>query len=126
MKNRTRIIAILGLLLILPAALFMAALQVRHMQSLPFGSADFAQRIVMSYAEKVWALWALLISMPLAAFIIGCITLLGDFARDGHLQNAVRQSLAVIRAHPARLMVAATTLAAAGILAIVALHLIAN
>jgi hypothetical protein len=126
MTNQTRIIAILSLLFILPAALFMAALEVRHMQSLPFGAADFAQRIVMSYAGKAWTLWVFLISMPFAAFIMGCATLFANWARDVELRNIVRQSFAAIRAHPARLFVAATTLTAAGILTIVALHLIAN
>jgi hypothetical protein len=126
MKNHTRIIATLSLLFILPAALFMAALEVRHMQSLPFGAADFAQRIVMSYAGRVWTLWVLLIAMPLAAFISGCATLFASWARDLELRNIVRQSIAAIRAHPARLFVAATTLMAAGILTIVALHLMAN
>jgi hypothetical protein len=126
MKNQTRIIAALELTLILPAALFMVALVVRHMQALPFASADFAQQIVMWYSERVWPLWVFLIAMPFAAFIAGCATLLGDWARDVELQNVTRQTLVVIRAHPVRLLLAATTLTAACILAIVALHMVAN
>ncbi|HUK29583.1 MAG TPA: hypothetical protein VLV89_00615 [Candidatus Acidoferrum sp.] len=126
MKKQARLIAALGLTLIFPAALFMAALVVRNFNSLPFNSAEFAQRIVMSYAGKVWTLWVLLIAMPFAAFITGTAALLGDWGGDVELRNAARQSFSVIRAHPARLIVAITTVMAAGILAIVAVHLLAN
>ena len=74
----------------------------------------------------MWTLWVLLLALPFAVLVTGCATLLRDWNRDVELPSSARQSLAVIRAHPATLFVAATTLTAAGILVIVVLHMLAN
>src|SRR6266852_1209447 len=122
---KTRIVAFLDVLLLSPAALFMAALVLRNLP-LQYEPAHSAQQLVMWYAGRMWTLWVLLLALPLAVLVTGCATLLGSWNRDTALMQTVRQSLAEIRAHVATLFVAATTLAAAGILAIVVLHMLAN
>jgi hypothetical protein len=123
---RTRIIAAMELALIFPAALFMTALVVRNLNSLQYEPAHTAQQLVMWYAGRMWTLWVLLLALPFAVLVTGCATLRNRWNRDLELSRTVRQSLALIRAHLATLLVAATTLAAGGILAIVVLHMLAN
>jgi hypothetical protein len=108
-------IAAMELVLILPSALFMTALVVRNLPPPHYDAAQTAQRLVMWYAGRMWTLWVLLLALPLAALVTGCATLLH-----------ARQSLAQIRANLATLFVAAATLTAGGILAVVILHMLAN
>ena len=124
MNANKRTIALAELLLILPAALFMVALLVRHLQPLTVGPAQAAQRTVMWYVERQWTLWILLITMPIVALVTGGATLLQSWEEEG-LREAFRQPLAAIRAHLAMFSIAAVTCTAAGVLAIVAplLHL---
>jgi hypothetical protein len=139
MRSITRLLAALELLLIFPAALFMTALVVRELRPLPYEPAHTAQWIVMWYAGRMWTLWVLLLALPFAVLVTGCVTLLRGLApsppvrvnsmtenRAVESPNTARQSLAMIRTHPATLTIAATTLAAAVILVIVALHMLAN
>jgi hypothetical protein len=123
---RTRIIATIQLVLIFPAALFMTALVLRSLQPLQYEPAHSAQQVVMWYAGRMWTLWILLLALPLAVLVTGCATLLRRWKSDTALTQMVRQWLADIRAHVATLFVAATTLAAAGMLAIVVVHMLAN
>lgn len=108
------------LLLIFPAALFIAALAVRGFQPIQYEPAHTAQNIVMWYSGKGWALWILLVALPLAVLAAGCVTLFSRWS------EGMQQVLAAVRAHLATIVVAAATLAAAGILAIVALHILAD
>ena len=108
--TRTRIVAALDAALILPAALFMMALFLRS--AFPPGAA--AEHVVAWYVGQVWALWVLLLALPSAAFVTGTATLV----RSGALH--------ALREHVATLFVAATTLAAGAILAVVVLHMAAN
>jgi len=122
-----RTIAATELLLIFPAALFMTALFVRNLQPQQYEPARSAQRIVMWYAaQRHLGLWVLLIALPLAVLVIGCITLLRSWNEDDGLRQATRQTLSAVCAHLATLFVAAATLAAGGILAIVALHVLTD
>jgi hypothetical protein len=121
-----RAIAAAELLLISPAALFMAALVVRALAPQPHPLAHAAQQIVMWYAGRLWTLWLLLLALPMAALISGCATLLGSRNNDPEPPHASPHSLAAFRAHPATLVIAAATFAAAGILVIVVLHMLAN
>jgi hypothetical protein len=123
---RTRIIAVLEVVLILPAALFMTALALRNLQPPQYESAHIAQKLVMWYAERMWTLWVLLLGLPFTVLVSGCAALLRSWNRDIVLPLTARQSLAVVRAHLATLFIAATTLIAGVILAIVVLHLLAN
>ena len=123
---RTRTIAAIELALIFPAALFMTALVVRNLQPLQYEPAHAAQQLVMWCAGRIWTLWLLLLALPLTVLVTGCATLLHRWTRDMELRQTARQSFAATRAHLATLLVAATTLTAGGILAIVVLHMLAN
>lgn len=123
---KTRFIAALEVALLFPAALFMTALVLRELRPLQYEPARSAQQLVMWYAGRIWTLWILLLALPLTVLAIGCGTLLRNWNHEIALAQNVRQSLAVIRANVATLLVAATTVAAAGILVIVVLHMLAN
>ena len=121
-----RTIAATQLLLIFPAALFMTSLLVRHLQPLQYEPAHTAQQIVLWYSGRLWTLWVLLIALPFAALVTGGAALLRSSNSDVELPHARWQTVAAIRAHVATLLVAAATLTAGGILAIVVLHMLAN
>ena len=123
---RTRIIAVLELVLIFPAALFMTALTLRNLPPLQYEPARSAQQLVMWYAGRMWTLWVLLFGLPLVALVSGCAELLRSWNRDIVLLLTSQKSLAMVRAHLAALFIAATTLIAGVILAIVVLHVLAN
>ncbi len=112
---RTRAIAAIELVLILPAALSMTALVLRNLPQFEHG----AQQLVMWYARRMWSLWVLLLGLPLTVLVSGCATLARDWERN-------MQSLAMILTHSATLLIAATTAGAGVILPIVALHMLAN
>ena len=110
MEKPERLVAVLQCLLVLPAGLFMAALFLRS----AFPPAQPAEALVHWYEARMWTLWLLLFGMPCVAFFAGAATLVRE------------QPLGVLRAHLATFVVAAATLAAATILAIVVLHMAAN
>jgi hypothetical protein len=126
MKTSTRAVAATQLLLILPAVLFMGALAVRNLQPLQNEPARAAQQIVMWYAARQWTLWVLLIALPFAVLVTGCLALARGWSDSVRLSQAAQQTLAAIHAHWAMLIIAVTTLTAGAILAIVALHMLAN
>lgn len=120
---RTRIIAAIEVVLILPAALFMTALVLRNLQPLQ----NSAQQLVMWYAGRMWTLWVLLLALPFVGLITGVATLLHIRNQGASGPHTARKWLAAIRdKSPAMRLVAATTLAAAAILGIVVLHMAAN
>ena len=123
---RTRNIAAIELALIFPAALFMTALAARNLSPPQYEPARAAQQLVMWYAGRMWTLWVLLLALPFAVLVTGCATLRNTWKRDIELLRAGRESLAAVRSRLALFFVAATTLAAPGILAIVVLHMLAN
>jgi len=119
-------IAATQLLLISPAALFMTALVVRNLQPQQYEPAHSAQQIVAWYAARPWTLWVMLMAMPFVVLVTSCATLLRSWHDDAELRQATRQTVATIRAHLAVLFVAVAMVAAAGVLAIVALHSLAD
>jgi len=123
---RTRIIAVLELVLIFPAALFMTALMLRNLHPLQYEPARSAQQLVMWYAGRMWTLWVLLLGLPFIVLVSGCAELLRSWNRDIILSLTSPKSLAMVRAHLASLFLAATTLIAGVILAIAVLHVLAN
>ena len=123
---RTRIIAVMELVLIFPAALFMTALALRNLQPLQYEPSHSAQQLVMWYAGRMWTLWVLLLGLPFTVLVSGCAELLHSWNRDIVLPLTARQSLAMVRARLATPFIAATTLLAGVILAIVVLHVLAN
>jgi hypothetical protein len=114
------------LLLIFPAALFMAALFVRNVQPLQYEPAHTAEQIVTWYAGRPDMLSVFLIALPLTVLVSGCATLLRRWSHEIELRQAARDTLAALGAHWATVMVAGATLMAAGFLAIVALHVITD
>jgi hypothetical protein len=125
--NTKRSLAALELLLIFPASLFMAALFVRNVQPPAYEPAHAAQRLVDWFATHTFlALDMFLIALPFAALVIGGTAVLRGWRSDAQLRNAMLQTAATVRAHLAALLIAAATLAAAGILGIVALHVITD
>ena len=123
---RTRVIAVMQLVLIFPAVLFMTALVLRNLQPLQYEPARSAQQLVMWYAGRMWTLWFLLLGLPLIVLVSGCAELLRRYNRDIHLPLTSQKSLAMVRAHLSSLFIAATTLMAGVILAIVVLHVLAS
>jgi hypothetical protein len=121
-----RTVATTELLLILPAVLFMTALFVRDVQPQQYEPAHTAERIVMWYAGRPWTLSVLLIALPFAVLASGSATLLRSWNHDVELRQAARQTLAAIRPHIATLLVAAATLTAGAVLAIVAAHVLTD
>ncbi|HTX65082.1 MAG TPA: hypothetical protein VMD31_04880 [Opitutaceae bacterium] len=123
MKLLKHPVAALEVLLVTPAVLFMTALFVRDLQPQQFEPARSAQQIVAWYAARPRVgLWGLLIGLPFAVLVTGSVLLLRQWQADAALRQDVRGTLAVLRAHFATLLVAGAMCAAAGILAIVALH----
>jgi hypothetical protein len=123
---RTRIIAVVQLVLIFPAILFMTALALRNLQPLQYEPAHSAQQLVMWYAARVWTLWVLLLGLPFTVLVTGCAALLHSWNRDIVLPHTPRHSLTMVQANLTALFVAATTMAAGVILTIVILHVLAS
>ena len=126
MGNNKSIIAATELVLIFPAALFLTAVVARHLQPLQYEPAHTAQQIVTWYSVRYWTLWVLLIGLPFAALLTGCVTLLRNSNGGTEERRAGRQPSAAIRTHLPTRIIAAATLAAGLILAVVALHMLAN
>ncbi len=124
--NAKRTLAAAQLLLMFPAILFMGALVVRQLSPLQHEPAHTAHRIVMWYAGRMWTLWALLITLPLAVLITGCVTLLRSWSNLPELPYRAQQGLAAIYADRPMLCIAMMTLTAGVVLAIVAVHMAAN
>ncbi len=123
MNANKHFVALMKVLLILPAALFMASLVIRE---LPVSGLDLAaQRTVMWYAERQWTLWLLLVTLPLVVIGVGCATLLQGWDAD-RLRAAIHKPLAAISTDGTSIFIAALTFVAAIILAIVGLHILAN
>lgn len=111
------------LLLIFPSALFMTSLFVRNLQPQELEPAHTAQQIVAWYSARPHiGLWLLLIALPLAVLVTGCATLVHRWSREVELRQAARNTLAAVRAHLGTVLIAGASLAAGGVLAIVALH----
>lgn len=121
-----RIIAAAELLLLAPAAVFMTAAALRRFGPIETDPAHTAQRVVAWYAERPWTLWTLLIALPLVVCAIGVATLQYDWARKAMRVGGERRWPEPSHLTFALLIVAMTTLAAGGVLAIVAVHMLAT
>ena len=125
MKILKPALAATELLLVFPAALFMTALFFRNLQPQELEPAHTAQRIVDWFAASPrLGLWVFLMALPMTVLLVGTSTLLRSWRGDAELRASTRQVVVVIRGHIAPLLIAVATLAAAGILAIVALHVV--
>ena len=119
-KTLHRILALIQLVLVLPAAVFMSALFLREVQPV----AQTGRVIDWFSHHVVLGLYVFLIAMPLAALLVGGVVLLGSWSRNAELRQATLQLLSTARAHVASLVIATTTMVAGGVLAIVAMHMI--
>jgi hypothetical protein len=96
------------------------------LQLLQYEPAHTAQQIVTWYSVRHWTLWVLLISLPFAALLTGCVTLLRNLNLGTEERQTARHSSATIPTRLLTRIIVAATLAAGLILAIVALHMLAN
>lgn len=108
------LVAISDLVLIFPAVLFLGAVLARGLPAVTFP----AQAIVTWYADRLWTLWILLISLPFAALITGIVTL---FVGKGTASGSVQEQAPIVT-----WIIAVTSVAACFILMIVSLHVLAN
>ena len=121
-----RITAAVQLVLVAPAALFMSMVVIRAVQPLEHEPAHSAERIVMWFAGRPWTLDILLSALPLLVASLGAVTLLRCWREDAALRQDTLRSVAAIRAHFTLLLIAATSVVAAGILAVVAVHVLTD
>ena len=126
MPINKRAIAVTQLVLIFPAAVFMAALLVRNLQPFLYEPAHTAQLIVAWYSGRVWTLWILLAGLPSAVLVIGCITLLKVWRAQSKPEAASRKPSTSVRLSAATLMISALTLLAAATLMVVGVHVLMN
>ena len=127
MKTILRSVAALELLFVFPAALFMTALFARNLQPVQYEPAHTAQRIVDWYAARPHiGLWILLIALPLAVIGLGSATLVREWRRSRELRDATLRAMEIIRSQAVSILIAGATALAAGILAIVAFHVLAD
>jgi hypothetical protein len=120
MSASKRSIAIIELLLVTPASLFMIALFMRDVQP-----AAQTGRVVAWFSHHlILGLYVSLVSMPLAAFVIGCTVMMHGWRNDGEFRLAALRITATARGHLATLLIAVATLMAGGILTIVGMHMI--
>jgi hypothetical protein len=115
------------LVLMFPAVLFMTALFARNLQPQQYEPAHTAQQIVNWYALRPHlALWVLLMALPAVVLFTGCAVLFHSWTADLELRTVVRQTAAAIKPHLTTLLIALATLTAAGVLGIVALHVLTD
>jgi hypothetical protein len=83
--------------------------------------ANAAERVVGWYAARLWTLWALLLCLPMIALVSGGLALFAPLAAGDEAPGAAPAG------NPcASRALAATTLIAAAILAVVVLHMLAS
>lgn len=122
-----RSLAVAEILLIFPAALFMTALFVRNIEPLQLEPARSAARIVAWFSGHLhMGLWVSLMAMPFTVLITGAASLTKSWKEDAELRSSARSTLIALRAQWTAFVVAAATVSAAIILAIVALHALTN
>jgi cytochrome b561 len=122
-----RSIAVLELLLIFPATLFMLAVFFREVQPEPYQPAQTARHIVDWFAARPHiGLHLFLMALPFTAFVIGIATTLRTWRREPQLRQIAFETLAGVRAQASFLLIAAATLVAGAILSIVALHVLTD
>jgi heme/copper-type cytochrome/quinol oxidase subunit 2 len=110
---------------IFPAALVLTAFVARDLQFMRFGPADTAQESFTWYSVRLWTLWVLLITLPLATLVNGCVVLFRNSSLAGYGQIE-KQPFAAIRTQLPTQIIAVATLVAGVILAVVVLHMLAN
>lgn len=126
MRALNRSVAVLQAAFIFPAALFLTSVLVGVGDPPQYELAHVAQRFVASFSGQRWTLEILLILLPFAALAAGFGTLMHNWNSDVQPVGGGRLSLSAIPAPVALLFVGWATLTSAAILAVVALHMLAN
>ena len=127
MRWNKKVVATTEVLLVFPAVLFMTALFVRNLQPPQAEPAHAAAQIVAWYAGRAHlGLWGFLMALPMAALVTGSVTLWCRWNNELALRLSARSILAELRTQLNALLVAVCTIAALGILAIVALHVLSD
>jgi hypothetical protein len=127
MRPRKYTLAAVEMLLVFPAVLFMTSLFVRNIQPQQYEPAHTAQQIVDWYAARpILGLGIILIALPLTVLVTGGGVLWRNWSHEAGVREAARQTMSMLRVHLGTFLIACATVAAAGVLAIVALHLAAD
>ena len=122
-----RSIAAIEFLLLFPATLFMLSLFLRDVQPAPYQPAQAARDIVNWFAARqVIGLQLFLIALPFTALILGVAFTLRTWRNDPRLRQLTLDTLATLRTYASFLLIAAATLLAGSILAVVALHVLTD
>jgi cytochrome b561 len=121
------VIAAWALALVGPAVLFVAALVIRQVTPPESQPARTADRIVKWYAaHPQFALWVLLLLLPISTFLLGSAALMRTWDNNPKLQYYTWRALAEIPEHWPALSIGGATLLAAGVLAMITGHLFAG
>lgn len=121
------VIAAWALALLGPAVLFVAALLIRQVSPPESQPARTADRIVRWYAaHPQFALWVLLLLLPVSTFLLGSVALLRTWGENPRLQYYTWRALTEIPEHWPALSIGGATLLAAGVLAMITGHLFAG
>jgi len=126
MNSVKRIIAMAEVVLIFPAALFISALAVRGWrlpQSDPTGT---AHQIVKWYTVRSWTFPVLLVRLPCVVLVTGCAALLWIWYDGRASRKTAPQADDPPRVNASTLVIAATTLTAGYILAVIAMQTLIN
>jgi hypothetical protein len=118
------VIAAWALALICPAVLFIAALFLRQMPAPHSQPARTAERIVRWYAaHPQFALWVLLLLLPLSAFLLGSSALLRTWSDNPELRGYAWRALTETVEHWPAMSIGGLTVLSAGVLMMVTAHL---
>ena len=121
------VIAAWALALVGPAVVFVAALLIRQVSPPESRPARTADRIVKWYAaHPQFALWVLLLLLPVSTFVLGSVALLRTWDNNPLLQYYTWRALAEIPEHWPALSIGGATLLATGVLAMITGHLFAG
>jgi hypothetical protein len=121
------VVAAWVLALVSPAVLFVTALCLRQVLPRESAAARTAERIVRWYAaHPQLALWVFLLLLPLSAFVLGSAALLRTWGDNPQLQHYTWRALAAIPAHWPAVSIGGGTLLSAGVLVMIAAHLMAG
>ncbi len=119
-----RILAAVNASLIIPAVLFLTSVVVVKLSIFQPEPAGMAHQIVMWYSARMWTLWVLLVTLPMAAFITGGAAYLNS--RGGARETRAEHSPPLSGARLPMEIIKATTVTSGLILVVVILHMLAN
>ena len=118
------VVAAWTLLLVFPSALFVLALLFRQVPPPGAEPARTASRIVNWYAaHPQFALWVLMLLLPMSAFVLGSAALMRTWGNNPELRYYAWRALKEIPEHWPAMSIGVVTVLAAGLLMMVTTHL---